>query len=735
MGLKDDIIVKQQFTVKDKITGRGTNGSTPGDYLTGYMARDDATETSNFILPNMSYEGYMVRESATESLDADTFRDFELTHKSASKSVKSIARKTYKDSKNKSTQPEKWYGVAFSNESLAVSKNELLDFRRQLQEGFDHYKTVFKTVLSFRTEYLQKYGIVPPDLVVTQKGDFRGKVDQVRLRCAIHDGLDAFGRDFDNFRYMGVIQIDTKHVHCHLVGCDFGEGKIIKDGLYAGQQRGKLSSEQMMRLRRHIDTALDQTRALTYMASNTAINERSLKISIAKDFYDNVTEYGVPQMLYALLPEDQTTWRANSNAKNMKAAHNVCHDYVDMILKKYPDKMQELQDNFDEYVETRRQREGLNKKQCKELRQKCSDNFYRDCENIIYKTLRQIPVQYRQQSTDFLSLATDEELVNSGQNDIQGFVYKLKAYTSRYHTHRRNVKKYDSYATEYEIAKNTTGVAEGSQVLYEFFQFERDYNLQLSSKYSQMLFFDDPDDELLERYMDIVKESEILTNLRLLRDDVDVKKYKTPETLNRYARDRYDIFIDVSMLRTDTQMYDEVILDPYENKYREDYNVFMRDLNARSKAIVVDEQTGEMRVVKHAAYNFDEIRGLDLQDVRYDFGKTLEFDGEVRMTFMNCAQRRLELYDKVCDYLKESNQEDSIQIFDVDDLRRMQDVYDKLKNNEPIINSDTDIMRIEIEHKTVVSVDANVSRRLFENMMSNITESYIESDAWKDDLD
>ena len=121
--------------------------------------------------------------------------------------------------------------------------------------------------------------------------------------------------------------------------------------------------------------------------------------------------------------------------------------------------------------------------------------------------------------------------------------------------------------------------------------------------------------------------------------------------------------------------------------------------------------------------------------MRYDFGKTLEFDGEVRMTFMNCAQRRLELYDKVCDYLKESNQEDSIQIFDVDDLRRMRDVYDKLKNNEPIINSDTDIMRIEIEHKTVVSVDANVSRRLFENMMSNITESYIESDAWKDDLD
>lgn len=735
MALKDDIIVKNQFTVKDPITGRGTNGSTPGDYLVHYMSRDDATETSNFVIPHATYADYMFREDATETLPDDAFDDFEIKHKSVSESSKKVARRTIAkhNSKNKNAQPEKWWGVAFSNDSLAVSKDELMEFRKELQEGFENYKTVFKTVLSYRTEYLQKYGIIPADFVLTKKGDFRGHVDQVRLRCAIHDGLEALSRDFDDLKYMGTIQIDTEHVHCHIVACDFGEGNVIKSGKYEGQQRGKLNDEQKMLLRRQIDRALDQTRSLSHMASNVAINERSLKLNIARDFYDNVTEYGVPQMLYAVLPENTRSWRANSNAKDMKAAHGICHDYIQMILKRYPDKVEELYSNFDAYVAKRKDEEELTDKQCKELREKCEDNFYKSCENVIYKTLRQIPSKYRRQSTDFMSLATDEEVVNSGRNDVQGFVYKLKSYTTRYHKHRSAVKKYDSFVKEYENREAKNEVSDDSQILNEFFQFERDYNLKLASKYSQMLFFDDPDDDVLEHWVDLVKESETVNDLRLLRDDPDVKKFKDADAVNAYARDRYDILINVGMLLTDPEMYDETILEPRETQYYAHYRTFMCDLNSRSKAIVPDEETGEIKIIRQPAYDFDEIRGLDLQDVRYDFGKTLEFDGEVRMAFMDCAEKRIELYDKACDYLKKSHQEDTMQIFENEDIEKMRDIYEKLKKNEPIVNSDTDMMRMEIEHKTVVTIDPKVSKKLFENMMDNISKN-IESDDWQNDL-
>ena len=52
----------------------------------------------------------------------------------------------------------------------------------------------------------------------------------MRLRMAIMHGLERMGHRFDDLRYVGVIQVDTLHVHCHLAMVDAGFGRRVRTG-------------------------------------------------------------------------------------------------------------------------------------------------------------------------------------------------------------------------------------------------------------------------------------------------------------------------------------------------------------------------------------------------------------------------------------------------------------------------------------------------------------------------
>ena len=45
MSLLQKIILVNRYTIKNPTTGKGSRGSTPGRFITSYMARDPATET------------------------------------------------------------------------------------------------------------------------------------------------------------------------------------------------------------------------------------------------------------------------------------------------------------------------------------------------------------------------------------------------------------------------------------------------------------------------------------------------------------------------------------------------------------------------------------------------------------------------------------------------------------------------------------------------------------------
>ena len=193
MGLKQNIVIVNEFTRKLP-TGGGSRGGTPGEYVTRYMSRPHATET---LAPATYYDGdtfvmrYMARQSATEKAHDRS-------------DVKPNIRKA--DGQG---------GVAFGYGDVSLSHEKLQYASDDIQAQFDSGKTVMKTVLSFDTDYLKQHGILPSDFKVRNRGDLRGNVDQLKLRRAVMNGLRHMGRYYDDLQYIGVIQVDTEHVHCH----------------------------------------------------------------------------------------------------------------------------------------------------------------------------------------------------------------------------------------------------------------------------------------------------------------------------------------------------------------------------------------------------------------------------------------------------------------------------------------------------------------------------------------
>src|SRR5699024_2495861 len=198
MGLKQDVVVVNEYSVPLP-GGKGSRGGTPGNYVTRYMAREQAVEslapiqrvrTDDFIMR------YMARDSAVERPGATR------------QGIKTEMRQAQGDG-----------GVAFGYGSVSLSDDQLRAASKDIQRRFESGKTVLKTVLSFDESYLKKHGIVGEDFSCQKVGDYRGHIDQMQLRMAVMHGLDRMSggtSGFDDLRYVGVIQVDTEHVHCHL---------------------------------------------------------------------------------------------------------------------------------------------------------------------------------------------------------------------------------------------------------------------------------------------------------------------------------------------------------------------------------------------------------------------------------------------------------------------------------------------------------------------------------------
>lgn len=671
MSLKQSVVVVNEYTVKTN--SGGTRGGTPGDYVLRYMSRDGATEdltpirrdTENFITR------YMAREDAVD--EAISVPE-----------LKEQMRQIQGDG-----------GVAFGYGDFSLSHKKLKQAAKDIQKNFDEGKTVMKTVLSFDEEYLKKYGIVDENFELQQPGDYKGNIDQMKLRMAIMNGMEKLGRHYDDLQYIGVIQVDTKHVHCHLAMVDRGEGTVMPDGT----QRGKITDKEKKDLRRGIDMFLDEKQTVKMMSASVDYDKRNTVCFVKKYTHKAMNERGFSQFLLACLPEDRTKWRADSNAKEMRKPNAMVREYVNQLLALPDSGYTESLRRVDEYARNRTKNEGLSGKEYRTLYRQGQERIIRESMNSVYRVLSEIPESELQMHTPMMdSMAMDyADMSNEAASDpMIEFGFKLRSYKSRLDHHKKEAHNYHDAVKEYEKQEESGDVNEASRALYEFLLVEEEYNDKLLAKYNHFLKFIPPSSEYMQGFEELIAYSRRIDNLRDMMNDSSMKMM-TSQNAEDYGMKVYNE--RGGMYAVTSPQVLENRLNAMTNTFdtmREAYKVHLADYGL--------SLNDENQIENHPKYEFDEVKALDLHHLMYDFPYDIDVSIVNANAFVEMADRRYEAFQKAKEYLTSTDQDDTLVNFPVDDIELMHQTAERFRD-DPVIRTLREEPSAEKKESRTVRID------------------------------
>lgn len=696
MGLKQSIVVKNQFTVKTGDSG-GRRGTTPGRYVTRYMARKGATEpiapirqsrTDDFI------QKYMARESATEALRNPI------------------------EVQRKAEDVVKFGGVAFGYGQVALSDDELIDASNDIQKCFDEGKTVLKTVISFDEDYLRENDIIDSNFVFQKAGDYRGHIDQLKLRRAIMSGLERMGRSYDDLQYIGVIQVDTGHVHCHLAMVDKGVGRLVDNG----EQKGKITQRAMNQFRRGVDLELDNQKSIQYMASHFQAEKRNVKSFVKKMSYIAIDEHGLGQLMLAALPDNSNLWRADSNDKRMIKANRLAREFVKNIFDKDESGYREAQAGVLSYVNKRAEREGLSDKEQQYLIGRGYKQIEDKAINSVYETLRQYRDNDFKVHTRMLDIAVSDldQLASQRDDPLAQFGYRLRSYSSRRKHHMEEKHKYKKLVSELEGKSDRNEVADA---FLDFYRHEMLYNAQLQAKYQTFLSFLPKRNEFEQDVRDLIDYEKRMIDLERMINDKSMRRMK-PENAENFGYSTYGQHGGKYVALKNTS-----ILEARLDVMRETFKKHESDLNDKlfDAGFKLVRDVDRFSLVPDLPYKFDDVKALDLHHLGYDF----LYDADVSVTnvakFVLMSKERSMLYDKVEYYLKNTNQEEALSQFDGEDIRLMAEYADKLALN-PVLKSEVaDSGELEVAHNTI-SLERDLESELL-NIIHNVMTEDVDFDS------
>lgn len=696
MGLKQSIVVKNQFTVKTGDSG-GRRGTTPGRYVTRYMARKGATEpiapirqsrTDDFI------QKYMARESATEALRNPI------------------------EVQRKAEDVVKFGGVAFGYGQVALSDDELIDASNDIQKCFDEGKTVLKTVISFDEDYLRENDIIDSNFVFQKAGDYRGHIDQLKLRRAIMSGLERMGRSYDDLQYIGVIQVDTGHVHCHLAMVDKGVGRLVDNG----EQKGKITQRAMNQFRRGVDLELDNQKSIQYMASHFQAEKRNVKSFVKKMSYIAIDEHGLGQLMLAALPDNSNLWRADSHDKRMVKANRLAREFVKNIFDKDESGYREAQAGVLSYVNKRAEREGLSDKEQQYLIGRGYKQIEYKAINSVYETLRQYRDNDFKVHTRMLDIAVSDldQLASQRDDPLAQFGYRLRSYSSRRKHHMEEKHKYKKLVSELESKSDRNEVADA---FLDFYRHEMLYNAQLQAKYQTFLSFLPKRNEFEQDVRDLIDYEKRMIDLERMINDKSMRRMK-PENAETFGYSTYGQHGGKYVALKNTS-----ILEARLDVMRETFKKHESDLNDKlfDAGFKLVRDVDRFSLVPDLPYKFDDVKALDLHHLGYDF----LYDADVSVTnvakFVLMAKERSMLYDKVEYYLKNTNQEEALSQFDGEDIRLMAEYADKLALN-PVLKSEVaDSGELEVAHNTI-SLERDLESELL-NIIHHVMTEDVDFDS------
>lgn len=644
MSLKQSIVVVNEFTYKMK-SGSGSRGSSPQSYVVDYMARLSAAEN---VTP-------------TRLQDSD---DMFLTYRRRAKTAhpgKSIPKikEEMKRIKGKG-------GIAFSNDDASLSDERLRVMGRFMQDEYERGKTIFKTVLSFDEEWLKEHGLIDDATSVKRRGDLRGCVDQLKIRHAVMHGLSKMARNFDDLRFVGVVQVDTRHLHVHLAMVDHGRGRVRSDGL----QRGKLTDNDMMRLRRGIDDYLDRKQCVKALSSSVMHDRRNAVCYLKQFAHKTLQRQGLPQFLIACLPDNRNFWRASTNRKEMRKANAIVREYVVNVLREPSSGYREAMAAVVDYADHRQRREGFSQDVYNRLVREGQERIIIDGMNAVYSVLRQIPKEELVVNTPTIDIMSADisDIAQLGVHDPAiEFGFKLRSYSSRLKHHREEYHKYRDERQNYDKAENKSA---DSAALGDYMLFERDYNMMLMVKYQYFLSFLPPDEEFEEEFNQLMKRKERLAALCKMKED------KAFQRLSERAAYEYGLQA-YGQRGGDKVRYQPVVIERriefFEKELADAETVFREKL--RDHGFDYDGRG----VTRRKAYPFDDVKMLDLHHMGYDFPFDIMISRRNVMLFCDAANERYEKFCAARDYLVRSGQEELVKQLPQEDVAFMKEYADSLQ--------------------------------------------------------
>ena len=613
--LSQDIVIVNEFSVKNQRSGHGSRGSTPGHYVLRYMARDDAVERLSFSKKrelDSEDELYRARERASEYQDSmdglrTSFRRFRASA-----------------------------GVAFGNGRVSLTDQRLRELSQRIQSGFDAGKTVLKTVLSFSQDYLKDRGILPQDFQFQHKGDYKGHVDQMKLRLGIMYGIDRIKRHFDKLEYIGCIQLDTAHVHCHLSMIDMGNGR----------QKGKLSKEMKEELRRGVDEGLLLNQPVPQ--DSMSFDKENVHCFFKAFCHKSMLESSLPQLLFACLPDDKSLWYASCSQESMKRPNELLREFVEDLSH---------DESFSKALASRRGRDRTIER----------ENLIRDCMDGVYEYLKSVPVYDKHVDTPFLKNMS-KPYGTFDHSPGEDFCFRLRSYKTRLDDSIKNRRRFHEEKKAYE---RETEKSPDSKVLYDFFVFEEEYQDKLMCKYLRYLHFKPPLKRFAKSVKKLRKQEALLDRLRKFRDDPRRSTLSNKDQ-ERYGRETYGIYNSRYDLASRIRMEEKTFQDMKDDfSFRlQEYGLFYEDGN------FYDESRG----------NMDNLWFLDLHHMDYDFSEDKKVPNDAFQAFYATARRRAELYRRACDYLKTTGQDRFIESLPGKDIEKMlsqaQVIYSKRRTGQ-----------------------------------------------------
>lgn len=640
MDLKKAIVVRSEYTIKNSSSKGGSRGGTPGNFVLQYMSREDATEIDTPVTVDDEnfYERYRIRMETAEK--AETDQDMEYGF--------------YKSQKRG--------GVAFNEHELSLSYKDLVLSSKEIQDAFNEGKTVMKVVISFEEEYLREYGIIPEDFTFQYRGDYKGNIDQMKLRYAIAGGMERASEDYHDLHYVGTIQVDTAHIHCHLAMVDLGEGTLTEEGT----QKGKISAATKNKIRHGIDTALTDASEIHYMPSAVKRDDANKQLNHDLFIYRNRELYSAPQQIISVLPEDREMWHTGSNRKEMEQADRLCHEYVRQMIDQHGSK-------FDGSDVTLMQYEMQQKKE-----QDREETIQRGMEDV-YTCIREMPLEFRS-ATPLQNYAAQDTPQPSFKNDMQDFVYRVRTYKKRYEHHRDEADRFASYIHDYESDRMNGRVSEDSAMIYQYFKVEQQYQEMLASKYSHFIQIDESVDRFMREYVELSQRERRIESMVMLMDDDDVRNMDAQEA-EMYGRTRYDVY-GGQYIAEEPQLFKEII-DRNRDRYEMDHREFQSRLDSAQLSLMFDDD-GSPHIRHKQKYSFDDVKGLDLHELKGDFNEPLEYSDSVRDAYVRMAEERIAAYDDACRYLDGTGQSNMKSYFDRLDIELMRRTLEDVKADRNI---------------------------------------------------